>query len=98
VLPEYYLSIITAEDKNSLQAMLSIMSNKLVRAGKVQILTDVEKETILFRKLVLTANEAGLELSSSTDKKYFPNDWIDPEFKPNRIPQLVVFGLDGRMF
>jgi hypothetical protein len=98
VLPEYYLSIITVEGKNSLRTMLAIMSKKLVRAGKVQILTDVEKETVLFRKLVLTANEAGLELSSSTDKKYFPNDWIDPEFKQNRIPQLVVFGLNGRMF
>ena len=98
VLPEYYLSITTIEGKNSLRTMLAIMSKKLVRTGKVQILTDVETDTVLFKKLVLAANEAGLEISSSTDKRYFPNDWIDPEFKPNRKVQLVVFGLNGRMF
>lgn len=98
VLPEYYLPLITIEGKVSLRAMLAIMSKKLVRSGKLRILTDVETDSVLFRQLVLTANEAGLELSSSTDKRYFPNDWLDSEFKPNRKPQVVVFGLNRRMF
>jgi ABC-type ATPase with predicted acetyltransferase domain len=39
---------------------------------------------------MLTANEAGFQLTSNIGKTYFPNDWHDPEFRPNRKPQIVV--------
>jgi hypothetical protein len=39
---------------------------------------------------VLTAGEAGFRPISNVEKTYFPNDWRDPEFRPNRKPQAVV--------
>jgi len=98
VLPEYYLPLITIEGKSSFRSMLAIISKKMVRAGTLRILTDLEMDSALFRELMLTAKEAGLELISNVGKTYFPKDWLDPEFKPNRKPQIVVFALNRRMF
>jgi tRNA G46 methylase TrmB len=98
VLPEYYLPLMKIEGKSSFQSMLAIISKKLVRAGKLWILTDLGRDSAPFRELMLTANEAGLELSSNAGKTYFPKDWVDPEFRPNRKPQVVVFALNRRMF
>ena len=98
VLPEYYLPLITIESKDSFRANLAIISKKLVHAGKLRILTDLETDTVLFRQLIHTANEAGLEQNSDSGKRYFPRDWLDPEFKPNRKTQVVVFAPNRRMF
>jgi hypothetical protein len=70
--------------------MLAIMSKKLIHGGRVRILTDLEKDCELFTELVLTAGEAGFRPISNVGKTYFPNDWPDPEFRPNRKPQTVV--------
>jgi len=43
--------------------------------------------------MVLTANEAGFQPVSNVGKTYFPNDWRDREFHPNRKPQIVVLAL-----
>jgi Putative methyltransferase len=98
VLPEYYLPLITIEGKSSFRSLLAIISKKLVRAGTLRILTDLERDSGLFRELMLTANEAGFELISNAGKAYFPKDWFDPEFRPNRKPHVVVFALNRRMF
>ncbi|MDQ3853830.1 MAG: hypothetical protein M3299_13465, partial [Thermoproteota archaeon] len=90
VLPEHYLPITTIEGKSSFRAMLAIISKKLVHGGKVRILTDLEKNSKLFAELVLTANEAGFQLTSNVGKTYFPSDWHDPEFRPNRKPEIIV--------
>jgi hypothetical protein len=90
VLPEHYLPITTIEGKSSFRAMLAIISKKLVHGGRVRILTDLEKDSKLFTDLILTANEAGFQLTSNIGKTYFPNDWRDPEFRPNRKPQIIV--------
>jgi hypothetical protein len=73
--------------------MLAIISKKLVHGGRVRILTDLEKHTKLFTDLVLTAKEAGFQLTSDEGKTYFPSDWRDPEFRPDRRPQILVFVL-----
>jgi tRNA G46 methylase TrmB len=94
VLPEQYLlSITTIEGKSSFRAMLAIISKKLVHGGRVRILTDLEKHSKLFTDLVLTAKEAGFQLTSDEGKTYFPSDWRDPEFRPDRKPQILVFVL-----
>jgi tRNA G46 methylase TrmB len=90
VLPEHYLPITTIEGKSSFRAMLAIISKKLVHGGMVRILTDLEKNSKLFTELVLTANEAGFQLTSNVGKTYFPNDWHDPEFRHHRKPQIIV--------
>jgi tRNA G46 methylase TrmB len=98
VLPEYYLPLITIEGKRVFRSMLVIVSRKLVRAGTLRILTDVERDSALFRELMVIANEAGFELISNADKTYFPKDWLDPEFRPNRKPHVVMLGLNRRIF
>jgi tRNA G46 methylase TrmB len=98
VLPEHYLPIIMTEGKSSFHSMLAIISKKLVPAGTLRILTDLEMDSALFRELMLTANEAGFQLISNIDKTYFPKDWRDPEFRLNRKPQVVVLTLNRRMF
>jgi tRNA G46 methylase TrmB len=98
VLPEHYLPLITTEGKRSFRLMLEIISKKLVRAGTLRILTDLERGSALFRELMLTANEAGFELISNAGKTYFPKDWLDPEFRPNRKPQVLMFAVNRRMF
>jgi tRNA G46 methylase TrmB len=90
VLPENYVPVTTIEGKSSFRAMLAIISKKLVHGGKVRILTDLEKDSKLFSELVLTAGEAGFQPISNVGKTYFPNDWRDPEFRPNRKPQTIV--------
>jgi Putative methyltransferase len=93
VLPEHYAQITAIEGKSSFRAMLAIISKKLVHGGRVRILTDLEKDSKLFKELVLTANEAGFQPVSNVGKTYFPNDWRDREFQPNRKPQVVVFAM-----
>lgn len=90
VLPKDYLAVTTIEGKSSFRAMLAIISKKLVHGGRVRILTDLEKDSKLFTELVLTANEAGFQLTSNVGKTYFSSDWRDPEFRPDRKPQILV--------
>jgi tRNA G46 methylase TrmB len=90
VMPEDYVPVTTIEGKSSFRAMLAIISKKLVQSGRLRILTDLEKGSKLFMELMLTANEAGFQVTSNVGKTYFPNDWHDPEFRPNRKPQVVV--------
>jgi hypothetical protein len=93
VLPEDYVPITTIEGKSSFRAMLAIISKKLVHGGKVRILTDLEEDSQLFTSLVSIADEAGFGPTSNIGKRYFPSDWHDPEFRPNRRPQIVVLVL-----
>ena len=90
VLPEHYLLITTIEGKSSFRAMLAIISKKLVHGGRLRILTDLEKHSKLFMELVLTAKEAGFQLTSNVGKTYFSSDWRDPEFRPDRKPQMII--------
>jgi tRNA G46 methylase TrmB len=93
VLPEDYMPVNTIEGKSSFRAMLAIISKKLVHGGKLRILTDIEEDSQLFTNLVSIADEAGFGPTSNIGKRYFPSDWHDPEFRPNRRPQFVVLVL-----
>jgi Putative methyltransferase len=93
VLPEDYVPITTIEGKSSFRAMLAIISKKLVHGGKLRILTDLEEDSRLFTNLISIADEAGFGPTSNIGKRYFPSDWQDPEFRPNRRPQFVVLAL-----
>jgi tRNA G46 methylase TrmB len=93
VLPEDYMPVNTIEGKSSFRAMLAIISKKLVHGGKLRILTDLEEDSQLFTNLVSIADEAGFGPTSNIGKRYFPSDWHDPEFRPNRRPQFVVLVL-----
>ncbi|HJU35731.1 MAG TPA: hypothetical protein VJ695_11480 [Nitrososphaera sp.] len=90
VLPEDYVQVTTMQGKSSLRAMHAIIAKKLVPGGKLRILTDLQKESELFTEMISIANEAGFQLTSNSGKSYFPDDWRDPEFRPNRKPQVIV--------
>jgi tRNA G46 methylase TrmB len=91
VLPEDYVSFRVIGSKSSFRAMLVIISKKLVHGGRLRILTDLEEDGKLFTDLVSIAGEAGFEPTSNVGKRYFPADWRDAEFRPDRKPQIVVF-------
>jgi Putative methyltransferase len=91
VLPENYVPITTIGGKSSFQAMLAIISKKLVHGGKLRILTDLKEDNQLFTDLLSIAGEASFQPTSEIGKRYFPSDWRDPEFRPNSKPQIVVF-------
>jgi tRNA G46 methylase TrmB len=90
VLPEHSSPFTTIESKSSFRSMLAVISKKLTNGGTFLILTDMEKDSAAFRELVLLANQASFQLTLSKDKTYFPKDWRDHEFRPDRNPQIVV--------
>jgi len=91
VLPEDYVPFATIGGKSSFRAMLAIISKKLVNGGKLRILTDLGEDSYLFKELVSNAKEVGFEMMTSNfGKRYFPTDWRDPDFRPNRKSQVIV--------
>ncbi len=90
VLPEHSSPFTTMESKSSFRSMLGLISKKLTSGGAFRILTDMEKDSAPFRELVLLANQASFQLAAGKGKTYFPKDWRDQEFRPDRKPQIVV--------
>lgn len=90
VLPEHSAPA-TPEGKSSFRSMLQVLTTKMRHDGTFRILTDIEKDSEIFRELVLVARQAGLQWMPSKGKEYFPKDWRDPEFQPGRKPQVIVF-------
>jgi hypothetical protein len=91
VLPEHSAPLNTAESKSSFRSMLATMSKKLTRGGSLRILMDMEMESAAFRDLVSLINQAGFQLVTDEGKEYFPKDWRDPDFSPDKRPHVVVF-------
>lgn len=88
VLPEHSAPTANAESRSSFNSMLVILSKKLARGGALRVLTDLDGPR--FREFVEVAGQAGLQVLPSKGTTYFPKDWRDPEFLPDRKPQLVV--------
>jgi tRNA G46 methylase TrmB len=88
VLPQHSAPIATAEWRNLFRSTLAILSKKLARGGALRILTDLDDAS--FRELVEIAGQAGLKAFPSKGKEYFPKGWRDPEFRPNKNPQILV--------
>ena len=88
VLPEHSAPIATAEGRSSLRSLLTVLSRKLTSGGTLRVLTDMEGAAL--KELVDTASQAGLKAFPAMGKEYFPKGWRDPEFRPDRAPQVVV--------
>jgi tRNA G46 methylase TrmB len=89
VLPEHSAPIATAEGRNSFQSMLAVLSKKLAPGGALRILTDLDGAPL--RELVEIAGQAGLKAFPAKGKEYFSKNWRDPEFRPDKNPQVIVF-------
>lgn len=90
VLPEHSVPS-TVESKSSFRSMLEVLTKKMKHEGTFRVLTDIEKDSEIFRELVMIARQAGLQWTANKGKEYFPKDWRDPDFKPERKPQVIVF-------
>ena len=89
VLPEHSSPISTVEGRSSFRSMIEILSKKLAHGGALRILTDLEDAQL--RELIALAIQAGLKVFPAKGKEYFPKGWRDPEFRPDRKPQVIVF-------
>ncbi|MGH9991589.1 MAG: hypothetical protein ACREAZ_02965 [Nitrososphaera sp.] len=90
VLPEHSVPLSTSDGMASFRSMFADLSKRLVRGGAIRIMTDLDKDSQAFRKLVSIAAEAGLQPVDSAGKSYFPNDWRDPEFRTGSNPQIII--------
>ncbi len=72
--------------------MMEVLAKKLKHDGTFRILTDIEKDSEPFRELMMIARQSGLQWTTNNKgKEYFPKEWRDPDFKPGRKPQVIVF-------
>jgi hypothetical protein len=88
VLPEHSAPA-TAEGWSSFRSMLAVLSKKLTKGGALRVLTDLEGKQL--DDLVVLAGQAGLKAFPSKGKEYFPKNWRDPEFRPDRNLHIIMF-------
>jgi tRNA G46 methylase TrmB len=92
VLPENFKSLNSMEEKLSLRSLLASMLSKLTARGTLQILTDLEKDSMKLKELKTIIVDAGFHLEVDyTGKVYFPTGWKDPSFINGRTPQILIF-------
>jgi tRNA G46 methylase TrmB len=92
VLPENFKPLNSMEEKLSLRSLLASMLSKLTARGTLQILTDLEKDSMKFKELITIIVDAGFHLEVDyTGKVYFPTGWKDPSFINGRTPQILIF-------
>ncbi len=92
VLPENFKPLNSMEEKLSLRSLLASMLSKLTARGTLQILTDLEKDSMKFKELITIIVDAGFHLEVDyTEKVYFPTGWKDPSFINGRTPQILIF-------
>jgi Putative methyltransferase len=85
------------EDESSLRSILTILPQKLLAGGTLQILTDLEMNSVAFNELITMILHSEFQLSPRKDKKvYFPKDWKDSDFIHGRTPQILLFTLKGQ--
>jgi tRNA G46 methylase TrmB len=92
VLPENFKPLNSMEEKLSLRSLLASMLSKLTARGTLQILTDLEKDSMKLKELKTIIVDAGFHLEVDyTGKVYFPTGWKDPSFINGRTPQILIF-------
>jgi hypothetical protein len=92
VLPENFKPLNSMEEKLSLRSLLANMLSKLTARGTLQILIDLEKDSMKFKELITIIVDAGFHLEVDyTGKVYFPTGWKDPSFINGRTPQILIF-------
>ena len=92
VLPERNVSSNTL---SSLKALLPNLREKLVNErGAVQILTDMNAESDLFKELASITTNASFQLSHE-DNVYFPTDWDDGSLQDARNLNVLALRSKG---
>jgi tRNA G46 methylase TrmB len=92
VLPQNFGPLNSMEEKLSLRSLLTIMLSKLTARGTLQLLTDLEKDSVKFKELITIIIDTGFQLDVDyTGKVYFPTGWKGPSFINGRTPQILIF-------
>src|ERR671919_1367011 len=92
VLPQNFRPLNSMEEKLSLRSLLTIMLSKLTARGTLQLLTDLEKDSVKFKELITIIVDTGFQLDVGyTGKIYFPTGWKGPSFINGRTPQILIF-------
>jgi tRNA G46 methylase TrmB len=89
-LPYALAPLGTMEEKLSFRTLLAALPQKLTRSGTLQVLTDIDKDSMAYRELMAIAGDAGLQLADGR-KSYFPNDWSDQDFIKGKDTQTLIF-------
>jgi tRNA G46 methylase TrmB len=85
------------EDESSFRSILTILPQKLSAGGTLQILTDLEMNSLEFNELIKMVLHSEFQINHRKDKKvYFPKDWKDSDFIQGRMPQILLFTLKGQ--
>jgi tRNA G46 methylase TrmB len=92
VLPQNFIYFITMQEKLSLRSLFAILPAKLTAGGTLQLLTDLEINSIIFKELVAIILDTGFQIAlGNVGKIYLPRDWKDTNFIEGRMPQVLVF-------
>ena len=94
VLPEKLASFTNTEEKLSLMSLLTTIPAKLAAGGTLQLLTDLELNSVVFNDLLEIILDKGFNVDPQKNRKiYFPKGWKDPDFIEGRMPQVIIFSL-----
>jgi tRNA G46 methylase TrmB len=94
VLPQKLVSFTNTEGKVSLMSLLATIPAKLAAGGTLQLLTDVEVNSVVFNDLLKIILDNGFQVDAQKARKiYFPRGWKDADFIEGRIPQVIIFSL-----
>ena len=82
----------TDEEKLSARSIFAVLALKLVKAGTLQILTDLQEDSVEYRELIKMVLETDFERDLvKPTRVYFKIDRKYPEFTEGRIPQVLIF-------
>jgi tRNA G46 methylase TrmB len=92
VLPQNLTSFTTIEEQLSFRALMTIIPAKLAVGGTLQLLTDLDANSLALKELLGIILDSGFQVDVEKHKKiYFPKGWNDPDFIDERTSQVMRF-------
>jgi len=92
ILSQYLDPLNTIEEKLSGRSVFAVLALKLVKSGTLQILTDLEEDSVEYKELINMVLETGFERDQiKPTRVYFKIDRKYPEFTQGKIPRVLIF-------
>ena len=92
ILSQYFDPLNTIEEKLSARSVFAVLALKLVKSGTLQILTDLEEDSVEYKELINMVLETGFERDQiKPTRVYFKIDRKYPEFTQGKIPRVLIF-------
>ena len=90
VMPAHSAPLFSEEQRETFSSTLTVAKRKLNAGGAIRILTDLQPGEQALEDLEKVADRAGFYVSYDSGKRYFPDEWVDSEFRPSTVPRLIV--------